>query len=462
MWRKHTYLYFLLQVFLFVAQAIFTLNSMNQIRYEELANAVRNPFWLSQRLVYDGLSTSVGWDGIMLIIYNIFGFSLFAGKFFRLFLSLVSFFCLSKVLNKYLGEKHAWLPLLVIGLSPTLLFYTTLQAQYAIDLQFLPITIYLLTSQVGPVRLIGAALAMLAWLSYPSFIFYLPALVWIYIKNCKGIKEVLLAILAFIIPFAVALFYIQNKEIFLNDPNTNSGVFRGAGSSIGFDNLSSHLSFLIRDFFDKGSSYHFDVFTADFSLFFPIATFLSVMTASVVILLKIKSGRMSVLLGLLTLAAALAGVFLTGGLPGMRRYTPILASFYGLFIIVWKYANKLQLVKLVIFLLLIHHLIVYPINLYHLRDISPDRYPIWFNEAETPQKSLDRLLETLKKEDLKLICTDQSGQPFYCRLSEVYAALAGACLWNHLSCYQILGWDTQTNKLIPLGVGLWDQNYFEH
>src|SRR3989344_5622438 len=104
-------LYLLIPLSLFILQAILTFNSFGQIRYEELAESVRNPFWLSGRSIYDGVSSNVGWYGTNLIIYNIFGFDLHSAKYFRLFLSLVSLFCLGNILKRYLGKKMAILPL---------------------------------------------------------------------------------------------------------------------------------------------------------------------------------------------------------------------------------------------------------------------------------------------------------------------------------------------------------------
>lgn len=152
------------------------------------------------------------------------------------------------------------------------------------------------------------------------------------------------------------------------------------------------------------------------------------------------------------------------GAPGMRRYTPVLAAFYTLFVLSWgNLGNRGNWInKGILGLLLVHHLVVYPINLIHLKDPSPNKEPLWFSRLETPQKSLDSLLDSVQKEDLKLVCLDQSNQPFYCRISEVYAAVAGTCLWNNLSCRQILGYDHIKGGLIPLSTELWDEYYFQH
>ena len=138
-------LYWTIALCVFLAQTVFTLSSTSQIRYEELAESVRNVFWLQHRLIYDGISSNVGWYGTLLVIYNLFGFSLNTAKFFRLAIHSVSLLFLALLLRQYLGTKRAWLPLLAIGLSPTIIFFNSLQTSFGIDCDYLIISIYILT-----------------------------------------------------------------------------------------------------------------------------------------------------------------------------------------------------------------------------------------------------------------------------------------------------------------------------
>src|SRR3989338_2500880 len=187
--RELKFIYWLIPILLFVLQAVYTFNSLNQIRYEELEESVVSPYWVQNGVVQNGASGNLGWHFLLVAVYNIFGFSLFAGKFVRLSLVLISLFCLAAVLRKYLGEKGAFLPLLTIGLSPTLLYFNTQQTVYGMDLVYLPILLYLL-SQLEFVRksenlprsknlalsIVLWSLAMVAFMSYPTFAYYLPAL----------------------------------------------------------------------------------------------------------------------------------------------------------------------------------------------------------------------------------------------------------------------------------------------
>ncbi len=137
-------LYWGVVLFLFFVQLLYALNSQSQIRYEELAESVRNPYWIQNRLVYDGISSNIGWYATLTILYNIFGFSLFIAKFYRLVFHLVSLVCLALVIKKLIPVKKSWLSLLAIGLSPTFLYFNTLQTSYGLDLQYLPICLYLI------------------------------------------------------------------------------------------------------------------------------------------------------------------------------------------------------------------------------------------------------------------------------------------------------------------------------
>ncbi len=480
---KHSWqiLFWSLVPLLFIFQLIFTLNSQTQIRYEELAESVRNPFWLEYGMVYDGVSSNLSWYGSLLMIYKLFGFHLYAAQFFKLALYLVSMICVGLLLKKYL--KHAWLPLLVIGLSPTLLYYNTSQTSHGIDLLYFPIVLLLIThARSHLARLAGWGLAMWAWMSYPTFIFYLPVLfviarrspqatdVAIFLKSRfpRSLRSLGMTIAVFLFPLVLAFAFIKNRSLLIFDSQISSGIFRGGGGiDLSLDNISKNLAGLLTDLFVKGSSYHFEVNQAEFSLIFPI------ISVAAILFLGAKIGKRWerwLIGGMLAVLILISLISDPSGSPGMRRYTPVLAAFYALYVLVWKQlvSSKFQVPSSKFFgvgllsLLLIHHLIVYPINLTHLKDPSPERYPIWFSSAETPQKSLDNLVGTVQKEDLKLVCLDEDKQPFYCRLSEVYAAVTGSCKWNHLECYQILGWDHQTSNFVPLNLDLWNNYYFEH
>lgn len=463
---------------LFLAQVLFTVNSFSQIHYEEVANSVRNPFWLSQRTVYGGASSNIGWDGLLAIGYSLFGFSLFAGKYLRLVLQLISLFSLAALLKKYLGAKLATVPLLVIGLSPTLLFFNTLSAQYAVDLSFLPIVLYLLTSKVKLLRIFSWTVSMVAWMAFPPFIFYLPALGAIYLK--KGLKisrELFFSILAFLFPLVAAFMYVENKQsLFYDSGKGNSGIFRGGGGQFppGPGAIDLNLKNLFSDLFSKGVSYNFEAYKGEFSFVFPILVLILCLVLGVILLKQPKTRFIAFWAWTTFILNFLVYTFLQDltGFPGIRRATPMLAVFYVFFSMGWYYLTKLKIqnskLKVagmgILSLLLIHHLIVYPVNLAHLKDPSPVKDATGFFEtAATPQQSLKLFVQKAQKEDVYLKCQMMAAGELVniCRYGEMFAAIAGSCLWNNLSCKNIYGYDWNTNQYVFLTTKLWDDNTFE-
>lgn len=485
------YWYWFLPITIFVFQFLFTLNTFGQIRYEELAESVRNVYWLEQKTIYDGISSNVGWYGTQALLYKTFGFALNNTKYFRVFLQLISLLCLAMVLKKYLGDKKARIPLLAIGLSPTLLYFNTLQTSYGTDLQYFPITLYLITTldfkkkwQALIKQFLLGAVSMIAWMSYPTFVFYLPILGLVYLWQLKNqmvfknlfalAAKISLTLVSFALPFFLALIYLKDKQLFVYDAKTGGGIFRGAGNfypdlGIFFSNFFHTLG----DLFGAANSYYFEVKATDFSYSFPIFTILlSLVITLILIFKKSKFKYVCTLAWFLLLSNIIISslTFDPSGFPGIRRNTGALVAFYALFTISWYFTNSQKfdppvlktLLITVLFILPLHHLIVFPINYTNLTTHSPYRYSHIFGVLETPQKSLDLFVAQALKEDLKLGCKDQTGTLKTCRYPETFAAVAGACLWNNLPCKNILGYDEKVKDYIPLNINLWETYYWDH
>ncbi len=479
--------YTFLPLILTGAQLIFTLNSFNQIRYEELAESVRNPFWIQNGYMYDGTSGSIAWYGLQAIIYNIFGFSLFTAKFVKLALWLISLVCLATLLKRFLGATKAWLPLLAFGLSPTVIYFNVLQATYGMDLIYLPICLYLLSkvnSFKGYLNLLIQSLlwllVMLAWLSYPTFVFYIPVLVIYYLylvlKNQKGdfsvkLQSLVVSLISFLTPLILTFLYIKNTQSLIYDPVTHNGLFRGAGViELNLELFFRNLGFLGQNLFQAASGYYYELANVEFSHLFPLVTLLFLVFTTFKLMQTKQKLRFILSLILATLSLNVLLISLTVDLsPGIRRFTPTLAAIYALFIFAWYYVTSLKksysyrwIMIAICALIPLHHLIVYPLNLSHLKDPSIFRDIAWFAQAENPSKSLTFFLEGIQKQDINLGCSDQNNQPVLCRYSEIYASLAGACYWNKLSCHQLNGYDPKTNKYIPLSIDIWNSYYFNH
>lgn len=496
-------IYWFTALFIFILQLIFTLNSMSQIRYEELAESVRNVYWFQNHIVYDGVSSNVGWYAILALFYKLFGFSLFSAKIIRLFISFISIFCLALLLKKYLGTKRSFLPLLAIGLSPTFLFFNTLQAQFGIDLQIIPILLYLILTLNFKSRiqsyikqvLIGL-IAIFTWTSYPTFIYYLPALIilyiWQIIKNQKishisgkdgfhiptsklsYLARIFLPLFSFLAPLIFFFIFIKNSNLLLYDPVNQSGIFRGAGKiQLDFNLIFQNFTHLLTDLFDKGNSYYFEIKSSDFSNFYPIIAIVFISFTAIFLFLKNKKYRFLILLSLSIFLFNLIISSITSdpsNKPGIRRNTGILFSIYFFYIISWNYFSNKKLkfpfskwfIIFIFILLPIHHLLVYPANLAHLKTESPNKYGLWFGIANDPAKSLDTITNMVLREDLRLSCKNDDDKDNFCRYNEIYAAVAGSCNWNNLNCKNILGFDYKTNKFIPLSTKLWEVYYWEH
>ncbi len=473
---------------LWLAQMIMTLNSMGQIRYEELAESARNPWWFQNQYIYDGVSTSVWWYGTQTLIYQIFGYTLFATKIFRLGLSLISLLALAFLLKKYLGTKLAILPLIVIGLSPTLLYFNTLMTSYGLDLQYLPILLllcyFLDTKKFTTTLLLSIAywsLAMIAWLSYPVFVYYLPLLAALYgwkifrSDHRLVISLITVSSLAFVIPLMFMSVYFKNPDILYWDSTKQSGIFRGAGSfEFTSQTFFKNTIGFFYDLSESGNSYYYEVARGDFSQTYPLIALIVIFT--LLIVPAINNPKYRPLVGILVLvfvANLLISSFThdPSNRPGIRRYTPALAAIYGLFVLGWWYFNHHKwpnswqrwLISLSFIAILLHHLVVFPTNLTALYTLSPYAERQWFQVAKTPDLSWRSAVEAIQVKDLQLGCQDEK-QNFlnFCRYNEIYASIAGSCYWNNLNCYEVLGFDPKIKTFIPLEIDLWDSYYLEH
>lgn len=490
--EKNSKIYFwLILALLIFGQYLFTANSLGQIRYEELAESVRNVYWLENHIIYDGVSSNIGWYGTMLAIYNIFGFSLNAAKYYRLVLSAVSLVCLGLTLKRFFGPRKAVVPLITLGLSPTLLYFNTLQTSYGMDLQYVPVILYLITSldfsktySLFARQFLAGFLSMAAWMSYPTMVFYLPALFLLYLyQSFQAFKKkyrfraaagLLAAGFSFLLPLIIGFLFISDKQLLFYDKAVGSGIFRGAGNI--HPDAGIFLFNVLHTFTDLASSansYYFEVNVVDFSWLLPLLASLAALAAGLFFVRYDPKRRFIILLAWSVL---LFNLFLgnlafdPSGKPGLRRSTAFLASIYFFITLLWYYLlvvkrNFAGLRTALIVLLLtifLHHLIAFPINLANLSAASPYKYGLGFGIVSGPGKSLDLMVSQVKQEDLKLACQNQDGKKVFCRYQEMYAAVAGECLWNRVKCHQILGYDPKTEKFIELSPRLWETYYWEH
>ena len=469
-------LYWWLAALLFGLQAVYSFRSMNQIRYEELMESVRNVYLLQHRIVYNGASTNIGWYGLLLFVYNCFGFGLHTAKIVRLAIHLVSIFCLAGVLRNLMGAGRAWLPLITIELSPIFLYFSMMQGGYGFDLQYFPICLFLVTKLnfdkkwlVAIIQIALWGLVMIACTSYPVFILYLPVLIILYLRQLgKRAKmrgalyvtgNVLLSIAAFMVPLLVGFLYVKNRSILVYDPVTTRGLFRGGGGiKPDLSALAGCLKVVFRELVVRGQGYHFELSRTEFSGATGIIPVAFVMIAGIVLFFTRRSLRLVLLLSWLLLVLNLILPNLDMNAPGIRRCTGILAAIYAVYAIVWYYLTGretrpagLKWAGILICLLLpIHHLLAYPENLSNLDNPSIYRVIVWYDVKSTPSESLDFWLKHTE-EGKGLMLIDGLGRPVD-QYEEIYYALAGYRWWNHLKEKPIMAYDGKSGKYIPLSV----------
>lgn len=502
-------IYWLIPLGLVALQWVATSTSMRNIRYEELAESVRNVYWLDHRLLYDGISSNVGWYGTLLIVYKLFGFSLFKARCVRLVLHLVGLFCVANLLRRVMGVRVAGVPLLVIGLSPTLLYFNTMQTSYGVDLPYAAICLWLLywirfCSIADAFKCFAfGTIAMVAAMSYPTFLLYLPSLVLIgvwhwrnnsaAVINRSKITYLLSSIAGFVLPLFVSIFFLQSARLLIHDPVTGAGLFRGGGH-LGFDGSSFRQSLMtcFRDLLAKGNSYYFDVTQPEFSGAGAISSLVCIALASIYL---IATRRINLFVGGAIVLTLLISLILpnldVGGAAGIRRCTGLLAAFYALFATVWNYFTQnnfrsvwLRRCGILLCLLLpLSHTLKYRALLSDIAQPNPeleqtgftiDQTPtgpnisflpgasvIWFSAKSNPVESLAYFLD-LTQAGEPLQCLDEQNRPGPCRYAEIYAAIAGYRSWNRLPEKEIRAWDWKSGTVITLRPSLWAEYYFPH
>jgi hypothetical protein len=490
--RALNILYWSLPLVLTGVQYWVTATSMHEIRNEELAESVRNVFWLSHRLVYDGASSNIGWHGMLLIVYELFGFSLHSAKFVRLGLYFIGLTCAADILRRFMGLQTAIVPLVAMGLSPILLYFTSLQTSNGIDLPYAAISLWLLLSvrpdsrtplELAKIFLCGMVV-MIAAMSYPTFLLYWPSFLLVAVWWTRGNKfagpslrwrtwQGLSATAGLAIPLLIAFTYVITPGLLFLDPATHSGLFRGGGV-LGFDPVvfTRAVFTVLRDLMLHGQSYEFEVSRPDFFGPLAIVGLCSVAITTIYLWVKRQAERTILIAAVMLLAVNLVVPCLAiGAYPGIRRSTGILAAYFALFSISWYFYRTTDAPIMVwarrtgIFICLLVPLdnaLKIPSLVRDLAQDSKFRNTDWFAIAATPTKSLELLLAQLDGGERLSCPVDDDQQITHCRYQEVYAAIAGYQLWNYGWTPDIWAIDWKTGREINLTPSLWTSYYFPH
>ncbi|HSL83612.1 MAG TPA: hypothetical protein VLF66_12630 [Thermoanaerobaculia bacterium] len=488
--------YWLLPFALAGVQATWIANSREILRFEEVAEGVRNVYWLDHGALYDGISTNVGWYGLLLVAYRLFGFSLFTAKWVRLALHVGALLCLAWVLRRGLrpgtgsGPLRAAVPLLAVGLSPSILFFNTLQTSFGTDLLYLPYLLALLAVLPvaggglrrladGAARAAFGALAMVAWMSYPVFVFYLPALAWAYAarpaageagelrRRLPGLaaRTVAPALAGFLLPLAGAVAWLDRPLRLFHDPGTGSGLFRGGGTGFDLDpaGVAWNAARVLRDLFLRGTSYYFWVDAPELAGPLGLLGFGAVAAGSVWLWRRRPGLRTWIALAWLLPAVNLAVVSAGEGPQGLRRATSLLAGFYLAYVLVWREATRPDpggppgpwrrrlrgaLVAGLV-LVPVHHAVAGAVQYPRLPRAGEEQAHLWLRVRPSAEESLRFWLHRTAAGE-PLDCRDLDLGPERCQYGGIFALVAGYRLWNGLDPVPLRGYDHRSGGWIDL------------
>ncbi len=407
-----TKFYWLLPFFLVLLQVVYTLNSTTQIRYEE-TDQLRNNYWFAHHLIIQAGYTNFGGYGTVDIVNWLFGFHLWNYKYLKLFIALFSLFSAAILLRRYLGVKWATVVLLIFGLSPTMLFYNTLATVYAVDMQYFPILLLLVLTtfknsflELGKYAVLWM-LMMWGWLSYPTMAFLVLPIGIFFIQTQGKTKKfrwlsIAVALVAFVIPVISCVLWVHNRDQLFD--SRGNGIFLSGGApeirnSLG-DTFYQAFAGLGKNLFIKATAYEFEVNQVEFSGIIPFFALIFIVMTPLLCFNKAKGARLTIFLCFVVifLNFILSSIAIFSG-GGFRRFTPLLLGFYcllgiNIYLVYSKriFATSLPkwLVSVSIGIILIHHIVVYPINFSHIKDPSHFREFSYFNLYESPQAALDQ------------------------------------------------------------------------
>lgn len=487
----------LLVVLLWLAQAAFTSAAWHHVNYEDLAESVRNPFWFSQHHIYDGGSPNIGWYGALNVFYAAAGFSLHGAKLFRLLLSALTLLATSSLVRRSVPGPNGLLVMAIVGLSPTLQYFSSVQTSNGVDLQVMPLVLWCLcvwldfsqrSTTFFPSLVMGALLTWAA-LSYPTILFYGPGLLLVFLwrlhqTHSGKVREgglpalpaavstarpkyptaaLLVAVLAGLLGallITLPLFAsLESPQDLLQDPKTGArGLFKGGAGALEW-NLPVIRAAWDRSFGDLVGfrhSYIFDVPHGDFAS--PVAwvglAILVVAAAQVARDALRLRNALTVHLAAAALTFLLVLVFahLSSNQPGIRRATPmLLTAWIGLGSVLQRPAHD----PLALWgrrgaaLILAHLVVVFPLNLMGMPVVQNTSDP-FLGAGETPTASLQTVLQRVDQ-GLPLTCPALDG----CRFPETYAAVASHQQWNTHATKPVLAKDPITGEVLTLTIHTW-------
>lgn len=475
--------YLLLPLVFAAAQWQLNTEALPQIRFEEVAEAIRNVYWLDRHLVYDGISSNVGWYGTLLVAYKIFGFSVSAAKTVKLAFALAGWYAAGDVLKRVVPLPAAMVAMVAMGSSPTLLYFNGLGTSFGLDVPYAAICLWLILG-VDPSNprtayarsALAGIVAMAGALSYPTFLIYIPSLLivaWWQLRAASIARRSLLAVAALAAAsalFASAVAWVDDASTFLSDPATGTGVFRGGGHfALNVAAFGEWLRAISADLFVRTDSYHAEITRPEFGG--PVAWLaLAGFAAAASFELRRAGFRpwtvaVSALLGFALVLPGLSA----GGPPGLRRATPLVAVFVSVVALAWRSighaqrAPALRAVVIAASLLLIGDRVL---KFASLLDDAGTRSEYsnqeWYVEGATPDEAVQTFVRAVEAGRPLSCPVSAAGRITPCRYQDIYPAIAGTFAWNARAPRDVTAVDWRSGQVITLSPALWATRYYPH
>lgn len=467
----HTVLLPLSVIFaIWLVQLLTVIISGNRIWHEELLESSVYVYFLKYRLIARVGADRVGWYAPLLFLYQLFGMTLETARYLKLALWLLALTGIFWFVNLVAGTETAYLALFAVGLSPVVLYLNALAIPVGTEFLYLPLMVVFVYYGMNvrtPLKYAAAfvtgTLLMFSLLTYPVFLFYIPAFLYFcYLtarRNPPPIlrKMILCALAGSVIPFLAAVGLLQNRDMFLMT------VFRGGGKlTFDISELTYNIYGFLKNFFVTGNEYISDLAVPDFSGILPLISLFGILAILLPVMKRNPAARpfvmLAVLVGLTDFCLAISTVDFSFG-PGLRRFTPVYAAVYALYLYAWKLIrseNKKRLRTLLLtgslLLLPLHHILAIPANEIKLRTVTTTTRIYFFGENRTPDENLAVSARGLVRQPVVIDCP-VIDDAVSCRnaLSLIlYGMYSGYCEWNHIPCKGFELRMTPGNRTVPL------------
>lgn len=488
-------------VFALAAQAIFSSSLGERLTFEEMAESIRNPYWISQGQIYDGISSNVVYYKLLDLWYNERGFHLHAAREFRFFLSGLCFLFSSMAVLLFVRNKAAAvLTLLVVAVSPSFLFFGSSQASFGIDLQFFPVILFfwLFSLHVkgrmsGILLFLTTALIVLSGACFPPGLFLFPALIltdilyqWTRNGNIywrQFLARYSWAFSGLFVGAMVPFLIVDDPWLLLNDPLADSGIFRGGGNITWKPTyFVIGLATTLKDLFVAGNSYEFKLAHPEFGTPLAWVGLASMFMIGYHILKKLilrpvdlfkkefkETGFLVTFFALVLFLTYLVLAHISPNLPGLRRSAGMLLSFYLILFLLLNHviqrrnhSSRSGIVFLILLLgLPVNHIVQLANNVQANKDPEFQGNPRWLNiSASGADESLEKLYRNVIQ-GLPLTCNLVGNQ---CRYAAPFAALQyyHAELNPESGQIIVLAEDPVSGAVIPIGMDLWKDYYWKH